>query len=270
MIKPDKIVEEHYAQVSQLQKGTTVSDNMTMRCQTIQQWKHNRFETYKKNNRDTAIHNLTAGTNGEAATMQMLQTINSNKEEVTKFCYDSCVSMWLDAADVCNLTYLDPFRTNTRLSCRQPIDIKRAWQQCAGPENCKWMAFIFDYCGTVIYPRALNKTQQAVTTDNLLATMGIEFDVRPNEMQGGQKTCVEQQHSYTAKNTKNNILRGGGDKHKTRVNLERGKGATNNKNRKRPKQVFFISRMNTNLTGEKVVEEVSRTKRIMGMVVFCQ
>jgi hypothetical protein len=235
---------------------------------SFQLWKHNRFETYKKNNRDTAIRNLTAGTNGEAATMQMLQTINRNKDEVTKFCHDSCVAMWLDAADVCNLTYLDPYRTNTRLSCRQPSDIKRAWQQCAGPDNCKRMAFIFDYYGSAIYSRALNKTHQAITTDNLLATMGIQFDVRPDEMQGGQKTCVEQQHSYTAKNAKNNILRGGGGKHKVRVNLERGKGARINPNWKRPKQVFFISRMNSNVAGEKVVEEASTTKRAWNNIVF--
>jgi hypothetical protein len=235
---------------------------------SFQLWKHNRFETYKKNNRDTAIRNLTAGTNGEAATMQMLQIINRNKDEVTKFCHDSCVAMWLDAADVCNLTYLDPYRTNTRLSCRQPSDIKRAWQQCAGPDNCKRMAFIFDYYGSAIYSRALNKTHQAITTDNLLATMGIQFDVRPDEMQGGQKTCVEQQHSYTAKNAKNNILRGGGGKHKVRVNLERGKGARINPNWKRPKQVFFISRMNSNVAGEKVVEEASTTKRAWNSIVF--
>jgi hypothetical protein len=230
---------------------------MTMLQPSIRrEWKHNRFETYKKNGRHTAIRNLPAGTNGEAAAMQMLQTINRDKENVSKICYDSCVAMWLDAADVCNLTYLDPFRTNTRLSCRQPIDIKRAWQQCAGPANCKRMAFIFDFFGSVIYQRALNKTHQTVTTTNLEATLGFKFDVKPNEMEAGQKTCVQQQYRYTSKNTKNNFLRMGEKKHSVRVKIERAKGATANRNWKRPKETFFISQNNTDVAGQKIVEKV--------------
>jgi hypothetical protein len=242
----------------------------TMMPPSFQNWKHNRFEVCKRNNRDTATRSLSAGTNGEAATMQMLQTINNNKAAVNKFCYDSCVDMWLDAADVCKLTYRDTFQSNNFLSCRKPSDIALAWQQCAGPANCKKMAFIFDYCGSVIYRRALNRTHQAVTTANLVASMQIKFDVRSEEMPGGQKNCVEQQHSNTSKITKNNILRSGEGKHKVRVNIERGKGATNNKNWKRPKETFFITRMNTALAGTKIVEKVSRTKRVHGMACACE
>ncbi len=49
----------------------------------VQQWKHNRFDAYKPNTNDPAIRNLPPGTNGDAATVQMLQAINNDKEEVT-------------------------------------------------------------------------------------------------------------------------------------------------------------------------------------------
>ncbi len=100
-----------------------------------------------------------------------------------------------------------------------------------------------------------------------MATMGIEMDVRPAEMRGGQKTCVQQQYSYCAKTRKNNILRVGWNKHHVRVNLEQGKASKTNKNWKRPKEVFFNSRINPNIPGDTVVEKVITTSCMGGMVV---
>jgi hypothetical protein len=131
-----------------------------------------------------------------------------------------------------------------------------AWKQCAGPENRKRIAFIFDYYGSEVYRRALSTTHQEATTKHIMETMSIIMDVLPTEMRGGQKTCVQQQYSYCAKTHKNNILRVGWNKNHVRVNLEQGKARTN-KNWKRPKEVFFNSCMNPSRPGETVVDKVS-------------
>ncbi len=231
----------------------------------VQQWKHNRFDAYKPNTNDTAIRNLPPGTNGDAATVQMLQAINNDKEEVTALCNQRCVALWLDAADLCNLTYECPYNPNTRLSCRKPSDIGLAWKQCAGPANCKRIAFIFDYYGPEVHRRALNMTHQEATTKHVTETMGVVMDVQPSEMRRGQKTCIQQQYSLCAKNNKNNILRVGGRHHHVRVNLEKGKAAKTNKNWKRPKEVFFNSRINSGApSGARVVDEVSAIRACAG------
>ena len=187
----------------------------------------------------------------------MLQTINEDKQTVTRLCNSACVAMWLDAADVCKLTFACPYKRDTQLSCRRPHDIGLAWKQCSGPDNRKRMAFIFDYYGTEVYRRALGKTHQAATSEHIMATMGVVMDVGQTEMRSGHKTCVQQQYSCSAKNGKNNILRVGWNQHHVRVNLEQGKGRTN-KNWKRPKEVFFNSRRDKNVVGEMtVVEKVS-------------
>lgn len=229
--------------------------------QASHQWKHNRFDAYKPNTNATATRNLPPGTNGDTATLQMLQTINKDKEQVTRLCNQGCVTLWLEAADVCNLTYACPYKPDTRLSCRQPREIGLAWKQCSGPANCKRMAFIFDYYGAEVYRRALSTTHQEETTKHIMASMGIAMDVRPAEMRGGQKTCIQQQYSYCAKNHKNNILRVGWKKHHVRVNREQGKTRTN-RNWKRPKEVFFNTRMHPNLPGETIVEKVSTYYRL--------
>ena len=189
----------------------------------------------------------------------MLKAINLDKQQVTTFCNRDCVALWLEAAEVCQLTYACPYKHNTWLSCRKPSDIALAWKQCSGPVNCKRIAFIFDYYGTEVYRRAVSTTHQEATTKQIMATMGIVMDVQPTEMVGGQKTCIQQQYSYCAKNRKNNILRAGGNKHHVRVNLEQGKALRTNKNWKRPKEVFFNSRIDPNSAGEAVVEKVSTT-----------
>jgi hypothetical protein len=225
--------------------------------QTIRRWKHNRFDAYKPNNRETAIRNLPPGTNGETATVQMLSAINLDKMHVTTICNQRCVALWLDAADVCKLTYACPYKPNTRLSCRKPGDIGLAWKQCSGPANCKRMAFIFDYYGTEVYRRALSTTRQEATTKHIMETLGVVMDVLPGDMRGGQKTCIQQQHSYCAKNRKNNILRVGWQKHHVRVNLEQGAAKTK-KNWKRPKEVFFNCCIDPSSPGRPLVEKVSR------------
>ncbi len=68
----------------------------------MQLWKHNRFEAYKKKTHDTATRNLPPGINGEAATLQMLKAITLDKQQVTTLCNQNCVTLWLDAANVCN------------------------------------------------------------------------------------------------------------------------------------------------------------------------
>ncbi len=186
----------------------------------------------------------------------MLKAINLDKQEVTRLCNQDCVTLWLDAAEVCNLTYACPYKPNTRLSCRKPSEIGLAWKQCAGPTNCKRMAFIFDYYGAEVYRRAHGTTHQEATTRHITALMGIMMDVQPADMRGGQKTCIQQQYSYCAKNHKNNILRMGWNRHHVRVNLEQGKANTK-RNWKRPKEVFFTSRPNPTIGGERAVDQVS-------------
>ncbi len=168
----------------------------------MQLWKHNHFEAYKKNTHDTATRNLPPGINGEAATLQMLKAITLDKQQVTTLCNQNCVTLWLDAANVCNLTYVCPYKPNTFLPCRTPSDIGLAWKQCSDPANCKRMAFIFDYYGTEVYRRGLSTTHQDVTTNHIMTTIGIVMDVPPAAMRGGQKTCIEQQYSYCAKTLK--------------------------------------------------------------------
>jgi hypothetical protein len=227
--------------------------------QEIKRWKHNRFDPYKKNTRDTAIRNLQPGTNGEAAAVQMLSEINADKKELALLFDRKCVAMWLDAADVCNLTVADRFKPNTRLSCHKPGDIAMAWRECSGPVNCKRMAFIFDYYGTELHQRALNTTHQVATTKNIMDKLGIVMDVLPEDMRSGQKTCVEQMYSYASKNRKNNISRVGWKRHHVRVNLGEGETKTTSKNWKRPKEVFFNSRNDPNEAGKTIVQKVCKT-----------
>jgi hypothetical protein len=171
----------------------------------------------------------------------MLQAINNDKREVTRLCNQSCEALWCEAAEVCGLTYVCAYKPNTRLSCRNIHEIGIAWKQSSGPDNCKRLAFIFDYFGTEVYRHALGTSHQDATTKHIMATMGIEMDVLPASMQSGQKTCVQQRYSYCSKTAKNNILRAGQNKHHMRVNLEQGTTRTK-QNWKRPKEVFFISR----------------------------
>jgi hypothetical protein len=106
---------------------------------------------------------------------------------VTTICNQRCVALWLDAADVCKLTYACPHKPNTRLSCRKPGDIGLAWKQCSGPANCKRMAFIFDYYGTEVCRRALSTTHQEATTKHIVETLGVVMDVLPGDMRGVRK-----------------------------------------------------------------------------------
>jgi hypothetical protein len=196
------------------------------------------------------------GANGEAATMQMLNVINSDKAEVTTFCNEGCAALWLDAACVCDLTHACPCNPNKRLACRKPSDIGVAWKQSPGPVNCKRMAFMFHHCGAVVCQRAVNTSHQNQTTREIMTSMNIVMDVLPSEMRSGQKTCVEQRCSCCAKNGMNNLLRGGCNKHHVRVNLEQGKNKRLNQNWRRPKDVFFICRNDNNNKGERFVEQV--------------
>ena len=175
--------------------------------------------------------------------------------------------MWLAAANICNLTYRCPYNPNKRLTCHKISDIGLAWKQCSGPDNCKRMAFIFDYYGSEVYQRALSTTHQEATTKQIMTTMGIVMDVSPAEMRSGHKTCIQKQYSYCSKNTKNNILRPGWYKNHVRVNREQGK-ARPNKNWKRPKEVFFNSGLAVDDTGDTVVEMV-RTIATMTCWVVC-
>ena len=190
----------------------------------------------------------------------MLQQINLEKQQVIKISSEGCVKLWLDAAEVCRLTYACPFKPNTRLTCRKPSEIGVAWKQCPGPANQKRMAFIFNYYGTEVYRHALSTTHQEETAERIMTSMGIVMDVGPTGMRLGQKTCIQQQYSCCAKNTKNNILRAGWATHCVRVNLEQGATQTK-QNYKRPKEVFFNTHINP--TGERVVEKVSPNCRIM-------
>jgi hypothetical protein len=121
----------------------------------------------------------------------MLGAINLDKQEVRRLCDQECVALWLDAAKVCNLTYACPYKPNTRLSCRKSSEIGLAWKQCAGPTNCKRMAFIFDYYSAEIYWRAHGTTHQEATTRHITESLGIVMDVQPADMRGGQKTCIK-------------------------------------------------------------------------------
>ena len=192
----------------------------------------------------------------------MLNAINTDKQNVTALSNAACVALWLDAAEVCNLTYACSFKPGTQLSCRRPADIGLAWKQCSGPVNCKRMAFIFDYYGSEVYQRALGNTHHAATTQEIMATLGIVIDVPPTEMRSGHRTCVQKRYSYCANNRKNNILRGGAGIHHVRVNLEQGE-EDRRPNFKRPKEVFFISRRDRTITGAApVVDQVSHVVNV--------
>jgi hypothetical protein len=133
-----------------------------------------------------------------------------------------------------------------------------AWKQCSGPANCKRMAFTFDCYGTEVHRRALSTTHQEATTKHIMEAMGVVMDVLPGDMRGGQKTCIQQQHSHCAKTRKNNILRVGWQKHQDRVNLEQGAAKTK-KNWKRPKEVFFNCCIDPGASpGKPLVEKASR------------
>ena len=200
--------------------------------------------------------------------MEMLRTIKADKVTVTALCNTACVAMWLDAAEVCNLTFACKYKKDTQLSCRRPSDIGLAWKQCWGPANRKRMAFIFDYYGTEVYRRALSITHQEATNKHIMATMGIVMDVVPAETRSGHKTCVEQQYSNSARIGKNNILRAGCKEHHVRVNLEQGKGRTN-KNWKWPKEAFFNSRRDPAVMGATpVVQKVNMAGCKQGMCVL--
>ena len=162
--------------------------------------------------------------------------------------------MWLDAAEVCQLTYKCPFNSPIRQPCRKLADISLAWRECAGPENCKRIAFIFDYYGSIVHQRALSTTHKTTTASEVMRNMGIVFEVA--EMKGGSTNCVQQQYSSCAKTQKFNLLRGGCAKHGVRVNLGMGKKQPHT-NWKRPKEVFFIFRDDTEQPGVKVIEKVS-------------
>ena len=184
----------------------------------------------------------------------MLTRINNDQTEVDGICLRHLAAMWLDAAEVCSLTYKCPFNARIRQPCRKLSDITLAWTECAGTENCKRIAFIFDYYGSVVHQRALSTTLQTTTTSEVLRTMGIVFDVA--NMKGSSKNCVWQQFSSCNKEHKSNLLRGGIGKHGVRVNLGLGK-QQQKKNWKRPKHIFFIYRKDKERPSIDVIEKVS-------------
>jgi len=189
----------------------------------------------------------------------MLTVINDDKEKVASICNTHLAAMWLDAAEVCNLTYKCPFDARIRQPCRKLSDITVAWNKCAGSRNAKRIAFIFDYYGSVVHQRALSTTLEKATASEVLRRMGIIFDVA--HLKGGSKNCVRQQYSYCSKNQKYNLLRGGCGRHRVSVNLGLGKQQTK-KNWKRPKHIFFVYREERERPGVKVIETVR-------LPVFC-
>jgi hypothetical protein len=219
-------------------------------------WKHNRFEAYKRNSLETATRSLPPGTNSAAAALQMLATINEDKKRVALLCGQQCVDLWRDAAAVCELSFECPSTPGRRQICRTLHEIGVAWKQDCGADNCKRIAFIFDFYATEVHRRALTTTHQEATSFYIMATLGIVMDVPPEAMRQGQKTCVQQQYSSTSKIRKNNILRMGSQHHGTRVNLEQGPTQTKS-NWKRPKHVFFDNRRDPSDPTKTVVTMVS-------------
>jgi hypothetical protein len=217
-------------------------------------WKHNRFEAYKPNTLETARRSLPPGTN--SSTMQLLEEINADQKRVGHICGQQCLQLWLEAAELCELTYECPATPGRRLACHSRRDIGLAWKQDNGPVNCKRIAFIFDFYGTEVYRRALSTTHQEETSCHVMARLGIVMDVSPSAMRHGHKTCVQQQYGYTSNMQKNNLLRKGSRHHGVRVNLERA-NAGSNKNWKRPKHVFFNLREDKSDPPKKVEEKVS-------------
>jgi hypothetical protein len=205
----------------------------------------------------TAARSLPPGRDGVAATLQMLNEINADRQCVNKLCGMACVKLWLEAAVICNLTYVCKYTPGRHQSCTSTGNIGLAWKQDSGPTNCKRMAFIFDYYGSEVYKRAVNGTHQDITAKNILAQLGIQIDEPSAEMRGGQKNCVQQQYSAASKTKKNNILRVGTKSHQVRVNREQGKHFSTKVNWKRPKEVFFNSTNDPGTPSRKIVTKVS-------------
>jgi len=214
----------------------------------------------------TAMLSLPPGTNGVMATSKMLKSINDDKEAVIAYIKSRCVEMWLEAAEVCQLTYECVHNSRFRQPCRKVSDIGLAWKQCGDSMNCKRMAFIFGFYTRALYQRALNQTHQAAITNGVLKSMGIVMDVRPADMPPGNKNCVQKLYSNWTKVEKENTLRGGLFRNKVRVNLGKGSGQTN-KNWKRPKQVFFIKRDDPDRPGEKLLEKVRQPTLCIHVIV---
>jgi hypothetical protein len=205
----------------------------------------------------TAARSLPPGRDGVAATLQMLNEINADRQCVNKLCGMACVKLWLEAAVICNLTYVCKYTPGRHQSCTSTGNIGLAWKQDSGPTNCKRMAFIFDYYGSEVYKRAVNGTHQDITAKNILAQLGIQIDEPSAEMRGGQKNCVQQQYSAASKTKKNNILRVGTKSHQVRVNREQGKHFSTKVNWKRPKEVFFNSTNDPGTPSRKIITKVS-------------
>ena len=224
--------------------------------QDLQLWKWNRFEAYKPNTTDTARLSLARGVNGAAATMLMLETIDEDKKRVAHLCGQQCVKLWLEAASVCEMTFMCPSTPGRRLPIRKLSDIGLAWQQDPGRITCKQIAFVFDFYGTEVYRRAFSTTHQEMTFALVMDRLGVQMDVLPSEMEHGQKTCVQQLYSCTANWRKNNVLRQGKHLHGARVCLTQGATRTS-LNWRRPKDVFFIMRPNNGDRKNQLIEKVS-------------
>ena len=204
---------------------------------------------------DTARLSLPPGVNGATATMEMLKTIDEDKQNVDHLCGLECMNLWLEAAAVCEMTFACPYTPGRRLPCRKVSDIGLAWLQDTGPHMCKQMAFVFDFYGTVVYRRAWASTHQEVTYSVVMEKLGVQMDVLPSEMTGGQKTCGEKMYSCTANVRKNNILRLGQLQHHSRVSVAQGE-TRNSMSWRRPKYVFFIMRPINGDKNNKSVEKV--------------
>ena len=190
--------------------------------------------------------------------MQMLDAINEDKQRVAHLCGQQCVQLWLEAATVCEMSFECTATPGRRLACTKIHDIGLAWKQDGGPDNCKRIAFIFDFYATEVHRRAMSTTHQEATSYLVMATLGIVMDVPPESMRQGQKTCVQQLYSATSNTLKNNALRMGWHHHRTRVNLEQGSSRTK-KNWKRPKHVFFNNRQDKSDPTKTQVAKVSST-----------
>jgi hypothetical protein len=190
--------------------------------QEIKRWKYNRFESYKVNTLETATWSLPQGEITCAATRDMLKDIIQDKKQIATLTGIQCGRIWLEAAELCELTYACPSTPGRRLACAKLGEIGLAWKQDAGPLNCKRIAFIFDYYGTEVYQRALSTTHQETTCYQIMDSLNIVMDVTQSDMPGGQKTCMQQQYSATSNIRKNNILCMGVNKHHVRVNREMG------------------------------------------------
>ena len=188
--------------------------------------------------------------------MKMLETIDSDKQNVAHICGQELVKLWLEAASICGMTFACPHTPGRRLPCRKPTDIGLAWLQDTGPLICKQMAFIFDFYGTVVYRRAFASTHQEVTYAMVMDRLGVQMDVNPAEMTHGQKTCVQKLYSNTANVRKNNVIRLGQSQHHSRVCVAQGESGMST-NWRRPKYVFFIMRPINGDKNHKSREKVS-------------